>query len=332
MSRIVFVHNGQERFVCDDLRLLSESHTISDWYQPKRAFNPARLYREIASHDLVFCWFASWHSLWPVLIARQMGKPAIVVVGGYDVANLPQAGYGSQRSGLRRIMPRIVSRTVIRNATHIVAFSESARQEAICNAHTEPDRIRVIYPFITPTSVMRDFDKRERLALTVGGVDNGNLIRKGLLPFVQAAAYLPDVHFVVAGRWRDSGVGVLRHYASANVVLSGFLPDTELDMLYLQASVYVQASLHEGFGLSVAEAMMHGCIPVVTRIGSLPEVVGDCGLYIEFAAPELIADGIRRALAAPSALRESARARILSEFPEERRRVLLNQLIAETLL
>jgi hypothetical protein len=69
----------------------------------------------------------------------------------------------------------------------------------------------------------------------------------------------------------------LRQAASPNVEFLGFVSDEELFSLYARASVYVQASMHEGFGLSVAEAMSAGCIPVVTRAGSLPEVVGDVG-------------------------------------------------------
>ena len=48
---------------------------------------------------------------------------------------------------------------------------------------------------------------------------------------------------------------------------SRFCLESELTTLYAEDSVYVQPSLHEGFGLSVAEAMSAGCVPVVTSAG-----------------------------------------------------------------
>jgi len=323
--RILFVHNANERFVQDDLALLAREFQVTDWYQPTRQFNPARLAHLVYRNDLVFCWFASWHSLFPVLLARCLGKSALVVVGGYDTASLPEAGYGSQRGGL----PWLVSRIVMNQASHLLAFSVAARKEAIENAGARPRRISMIYPGVHPMPA--GAEQRGTLALTVGGVWRENLLRKGLLPFVQAAAYLPNIRFVVAGGWHDNSVDDLYRIAGPNVKITGFLPDDELAALYGHAAVYVQASLHEGFGLSVAEAMTAGCIPVVTRNGSLPEVVGDCGIYVASNRPETVAAGIVEALALNGTLRAQARERILRLFPMARRAQELSQLVKKIL-
>ena len=58
----------------------------------------------------------------------------------------------------------------------------------------------------------------------------------------------------------------------------------------------MQASLHEGFGLSLAEAMLAGAVPVVTSAGALPEVVGDTGVTIAEPTPAAVAGGVRAAL------------------------------------
>jgi len=322
IMNILFVRNGQERFVLDDLALLSQEHTVTDWRQPGRWFDPVRLARRVRRCDLVFCWFASWHALAPVLLARAMGKPSVVVVGGYDTANLPQAGYGAQRGGL----PRLVARTVIRQATVLVVNSQAARREAIANAGADPAKISVIYHGVRPLPMGPL--QREPLALTVGNVWRENLLRKGLLPFVQAAAHLPTVRFVLVGRWYDDSIQELKAMATPNVEFTGFVSDEELIGWYQRASVYVQASLHEGFGLSVAEAMTASCIPVVSRAGALPEVVGNTGAYLDAPRPSLLAEGVKEVLAAASpTVRRVCRERILQQFPMQRREEMLIRVV-----
>jgi len=325
-KKILFVHNAPTSFVVVDRDLLQQRWQIREWNQRTRLVNPIALAQAVGRCDLVFCWFASWHSFVPVLLARLLGKPTIVVVGGYDTANLPEAGYGSQRGGLRRL----VARSVVRQADHLVAFSHSARREAISNAKADPGKVTVTYLGVPPLPEGSPTD-REDLVITVGNVWRENLLRKGLLPFVQAAAYLPEVRFMLVGKWYDDSIEALRRAAGPNVAFTGFVSGERLTDLYRRASVYVQASLHEGFGMSVAEAMLAGCIPVVTRNGSLPEVVGDTGVYVESNDPTDIAGAIRRALELGESTRRRARERILVHFPVERRRQALNALIDQLL-
>ena len=295
---------------------------ITDRCQPRRWFDPARLYRQVHRCDLVFCWFASWHALTPVLLAKALGKPSVVVVGGYDTANLPQAGYGAQRGGL----PRWVARTVIRQATKLIAISQFAKRETIATTGVNSNKIAVIYPGVRPLPMGPP--QREPIALTVGNVWQENLLRKGLLPFVQAAAYLPQARFVLVGRWCDDSIQELKAIATSNVEFTGWVSDEELVGWYQRASVYVQASLHEGFGLSVAEAMTADCIPVVSRAGALPEVVGEVGMYLETQPPSSLAAGVEEALAAASpAIRHRCRERVVERFSMQQRKEMLHGVV-----
>ena len=320
-ARILFVHNQPQSFVRIDLALLRERWSVEERFERSRRVNPAAVWGAVRRADLVFCWFASWHSLLPVLYARIQGKPSVVVVGGYDTANIPRIAYGSQRGGVRRQL----SRTIIHAASHLIVNSESAGLETITNTGALESKITVIYhgvePIEPPGEAIRD-----RIALTVGGVWRENLYRKGLLPFVQAAKLLPDWHFIVAGKWED-GIDTLRAAAGDNVTLTGFLDDSALADVYRRASVYVQASLHEGFGMSLAESMSAGCIPVGTRIGAIPEVMGDTGIYTD-PEPEQIARAI---VVAHGRDRLQPRERILSQFSIERRRSKLHALIERCL-
>lgn len=322
MKRILFVYNTPQPFVRTDLALIRQQWEVEEQYERSRRINVAAVIRNVRRCDLVFCWFASWHSLFPVLIARLFGKPSLVIIGGYDIANVPEAKYGSQRGGLRQI----IARAVIKNASQLCTFSNSARQEASMNLGLDANRIDLIYLGLTPSSTP-NFGNREPIVLTVGGVWRENLLRKGLLPFVQAATHIPDAKFILVGKWNDASITDLQRQATKNVEFTGFLADQDLAALFHRASVYVQASLHEGFGLSVAEAMLGGCIPVVTRNGSLPEVVGAAGFYAESNDPKEVACAIRQALNADTKLRLEAYNRILTLFPIEHRRQALYMLI-----
>ena len=65
------------------------------------------------------------------------------------------------------------------------------------------------------------------------------------------------------------------------MLLPGFVPDAELVYLYSRAYALVQPSLMEGFGLPAVEAMACGTPVISSRAGSLPEVVGDAGLFFD---------------------------------------------------
>jgi glycosyltransferase involved in cell wall biosynthesis len=202
-----------------------------------------------------------------------------------------------------------------------------SQKEAELNARISTKRVHVIYHGVPDLFTSLSKDDKEKMAITVGNVERSNLQRKGIEPFVRTAAYFPDIQFVVIGAWADDSVKYLHTIAPSNVVLTGRVEHEELLDYYRKASVYVQASLHEGFGLSVAEAMLAGCIPVVTRRGSLPEVVGDCGFYSASTEPVDLARAIEMALRSPFCIRESARERILSCFPMKKRRELLEEII-----
>src|SRR5688500_7533861 len=109
-ARILFVYSRESSFVGIDRTVLDERWTVRDWRQQGSIVNVPKLALAVARSDLVFGWFASWHTFWPVTLAWVLRKPSVVVIGGYDTANMPEIPYGLQG---RRLMRR-VSRWVMR--------------------------------------------------------------------------------------------------------------------------------------------------------------------------------------------------------------------------
>jgi glycosyltransferase involved in cell wall biosynthesis len=323
MGRILFIHNSLTEFVRLDLEELRKHHEVTEHYEDSRWINPAALWRLVKEHDLVFGWFASWHTFLPFIMASISHKPSVLVVGGYDLANMPEIGYGHQRGGLKKW----VSRRTMRLASRLITNSTYSREEAIRNAAVFTGQIEAVYHGVPDHFGSLPPGPRARMALTVGNVDRSNLQRKGHEPFVRAAALLPDVRFVLVGTWKDDAIEYLRSIATANVTFTGRVSDEALLDYYRQAAAYVQPSLHEGFGLSVAEAMLAGCVPVTTEAGALPEVTGNCGERLQAADPEEISRRVRAALEYSEETRASIRMRILEKFPMNSRREQLEQII-----
>jgi len=312
---ILLVHTGDAAFVELDKKFLSVYHDVSEINATKPfPLGFLRYWRGIAQSHLLFCWFASWNSFWAIMLSKIFRIPSVLIIGGYDLANLPEIKYGHQR----RVLMRPISRLAMRMATHLSCFSNFSKTEAQRNAHIPPSRLDVNYLGIPDVFKLKTDPIKENIVLTVANVNRDNLKRKGLELFVQTAALVPGMKFILVGKWMDDAIDILRGLAGGKVTFTGQISDEQLQVYFQQAKYYVQASRHEGFGMSLAQAMLARCIPIVSDVGSIPEVVGDCGIYIKKCEPEYIAAAIR-SVSDNSDIGERARDWILRKFPPEKR-------------
>jgi glycosyltransferase involved in cell wall biosynthesis len=77
------------------------------------------------------------------------------------------------------------------------------------------------------------------------------------------------------------------------IVLTGYVPESDLPALYTGALCFVYPSYFEGFGLPPLEAMKCGAPVVVGNRTSLPEVVGDAALAVDPFDIDAIAKAIK---------------------------------------
>lgn len=91
----------------------------------------------------------------------------------------------------------------------------------------------------------------------------------------------------------DQNIHLLK--ITEDVIKLGFVPDEDLPAIYSLASVYVQPSFYEGFGLPVLEAIACGCPTVVSNTPALLEIAGP-SITVKPEDPSDIARGITEAL------------------------------------
>ncbi len=185
---------------------------------------------------------------------------------------------------------RIALRLGVRRADAVVAVSEFTRNELVELMGIPPERVRVvpngIEPAFTPDGPAAGGD----YVLAVGTLEP----RKNLDRTV-AAARIAGVELRVVGAPGWGGVEV--------PAWTGRLDDAELTRLYRGARCVVFASLYEGFGLPVLEAMACGTPVVTSRGGSTEEVAGGAAVLVDPLDPEAIAAGIAEAGARRDELR-----------------------------
>jgi glycosyltransferase involved in cell wall biosynthesis len=263
----------------------------------------------------------------PAVLAKMLGKGVIVVGGDYDIIYDPFAR--SKERLLRDRLRQILGSVIFRWIDWFITFSEYATLQAYRLPYIRRECVKQIYLGLPDLASGWSLPKMDTI-LTVGRVSHYDIFIKGLRTFVKTATLLPQYNFKLIGVWNDSSVDILRQWNNQNVAYMGFVTKTELLQTMSEAKVYVQASYREGFGMALAEAMLFECVPVVTKRGSLPEVVGDTGIYVPYDDPESTAAAVKDACDRRKELGPQARNRVRSLFPLEDRKSRLLQLVQST--
>jgi glycosyltransferase involved in cell wall biosynthesis len=262
--------------------------------------------------------------------------PSVITV--HDVMHLLFREYFGRP---RVAAARLVMSRAVGTARRIIAISNSTGRDLSALFPGASYKVRVVYRFANAFfgGGQQDGHARpapggetlSRYVLYVGNrKPHKNLVRL-LEAFMLLRQEDPGLRLVIVGkRFRpvdevDRAVARLGLHEAVMEVAN--CSDEELRHLYAGARALVLASLYEGFGLPPLEAMACGTPVVVSNVASLPEVVGDAGVYVNPYDVEDIARGIYRVLSDVNLRRELrekglARARLFT--PERAARETLS--------
>lgn len=240
----------------------------------------------------IYIWFGDYHSFLPVLFAKLTGKSSYLVVGGYDVCRIRSLKYGSFKNPVRGFMTRFtmqhctlnlcVSRYVERK---VKAIAPKAKTILIYNGtNLRPDKT---------TS-----PRKENIVLTVASVQSEQtFLLKGLDRFLEAARQLPEYKFIIVGM--APKLKSLVTPLPENITIHDKVPQKDLIQYYQSAKVYCQLSRTESFCMTLVEGMLYNCIPIITCVGGMPEIMGPLGYAVPENQTEKIVQAIRDAMLLP---------------------------------
>ena len=122
---------------------------------------------------------------------------------------------------------------------------------------------------------------RQKTILCVGSIG----FRKGQTVLAEAfekiATRHPDWNLILAGRAGEAALVAQieavrsRSGLQSRIALIDNLSDGAIAELMRTSEIFAMPSLHEGLGLSLQEALFHGCACVASNVGGIPELIDD---------------------------------------------------------
>jgi len=332
--KVVFIHTVFSTFVENDFNILSSKFYVKK-YQYKVSKSLYINFKEqikllfwllnnIWFAKATVIWFGDYHSLLPILFSKILSIKSFLILGGYDVAVIPELNYGSFYSPLRSFF----TYNSIKFANCNLAVSEFLMEEA--KARISNANVKVLYTGHSETKFYPGNQLKQNIVLTVGAGNNLERIRiKGIDFFLKIARVLTQYKFVLIG----TGDHVKKElgFLPANVKIEGRVEDDILLKYYQQAKVYAQFSLREGLPSAVCEAMLCECVVVGSNNGGIPIALGECGFILEDYDVEKASKLVVEAMNADSGLGKKARKRVIQNFSHSKRETELTNLIINSI-
>ncbi len=243
--------------------------------------------------------FWSPHFNVPMLPIR--AKKRVVTI--HDVFHLAHL---SQLSFLEKGYAKTVISYAAKKSDLIITDSFFSKEEIVKYTRASKDKIEMIHLGVDTdrfTSYVEDRDRDQkveqkyhlpsRYLLFVGNIKphkNIENLLKAVRILKQKGHLFPVV--IVGKLFPKDGVWDRLQRESLlgdHIKLLQEVSNEELPSLYRLATLTVQPSFYEGFGLPPLEAMSSGCPVIASHAASLPEVCGDASMYFDPHSPEEMA-------------------------------------------
>lgn len=225
---------------------------------------------------------------------------------------------------------KVLQPKFLRNAQRVIVPSSHSQNNLIRIMKIDPRKIAVIpqgisshFHLIQDKEVIRLTCKKFNIAGEYILFSGGESPWKNVSRLIRAYARLkkdrgiPEKLIVTGIRNPKIREQHLREIAdlkltdNQDVFILEYLEENELIALYNGAKVFVYPSYNEGFGFPPLEAMACGAPVAVSRAASMPEIVGDAGLFFDPTDVEDMAEKILDLLT-DSQKRESLRVKGLN--------------------
>lgn len=228
------------------------------------------------------------------------GTKSCVVV--HDLSFIKYPEFVQEKN--RRFLLKHVERSV-KNATRIIAISESTKKDIIHYYGIDASRISIVYPGVDAKLYSHKYDAG---SLRKYGIEGKYLLylgtiepRKNISGIIEAYKDLPtkiknEYSLVLAGGkgWNDKDIieKIATFEGPGNIIQTGYIKSEDIPTIYREAEIFLFPSHYEGFGIPILESMAAGTPVITSRNSSLPEASGDAAFFADDKNPQEISSAI----------------------------------------
>lgn len=246
------------------------------------------------------------HWTWPTPV-KARGTPNIYTIHDLIPLKLPHTTLDDKRRFLD------LCRRIVRDADHIVAVSETTRQDLIQMLGADGRRITTTWQSAdlpasvtgrSEVEVAREIESIFSLPwkgyfVHFGAIEPKKNLGRLVEAYLRSGSQTPLI--VIGGKaWMDEHEsGFLTELIASGVGAGGrmkkydYMPRGVLLDLVRGARATLFPSLYEGFGLPVLESMMLGTPVMASNAGSLPEIAADAAVLVDPYDIDDMARGLR---------------------------------------
>ncbi len=209
----------------------------------------------------------------------------------------------------QKLHSNIAINSAIKHSDIIIVVSDTVKKECINLYDINDSKIKIVYNCHTGKIINSEYNnlsilskynlKYKKYILLVATIDNHKNGQMLIDSFNQIYKKYPDIKLVVVGANGNSKVNNI----NPNVILTGFVSDDDLSILYKNALIYAFPSIYEGFGIPIIDAQMLGVPVICSDIPVFREVAGNGALFCNLTV-ESFANGLEKLLASEK-LRDS---------------------------
>ncbi len=252
--------------------LKSKSNALFTHYYLPRAAKKDKV-------DILFC---------PAYIAPVFYKGKIALTL-HDIIYEARPDLYNWPSIFDRILLKRISKISAKKAKIIFTCSQFSKKEIL--KHYFLTKLGASKVHVIPLAVDEKFKNagdsvsniKKKFIFYVGAIIKRRFVHETIKAFNKIANKLPDHKFLIVGKnYTNQQIGSLPAGRQGDrIIHKDHVDENDLVLLYNTADLFIWLSSYEGFGLPPLEAMACGTPVITTKMGSLPEVVGDAAIFVK---------------------------------------------------